>query len=152
MPPSNRGLARNFGSLLYTRKGGSFDVQLRKWAKKTEEDLGYIVLDAAQLMGDAVVQSTPFRSGRAKAHWRFGINSRPGGYDRTKRAGIDHYIDVEPLNGWKVGDNIHLYNKAPYVALLEAGMSPQAPAGSIFRDHVANWDLYVAQAARLNDF
>jgi len=150
MPPRNEGLGRSFGSLTYARRGGKFDAQLKRWADKTSEDLEYIVLDAAWSVGEAIVGQTPFRSGRAKAHWRFGINSRPGSYEPALRGTIDQAMDPTPLNSYKAGDNIHIYNKAPYVALLEAGMSPQSPPGAMFRDHIRNWDLHLAEAARKN--
>lgn len=150
MPPPDVSAFPGFGRQIYTRRGGSLDTQLRNFRHLATEDMKNVVLDAARLLGDSVVASTPYRTGRAKAHWRFGINSRPGGYDKTLRAGPDHLIDVSPLEGWTPGDNIHLYNKAPYVPLLEAGLSAQAPPGSMLQDNVRNWDLFIQQALRLN--
>lgn len=140
-----------FGVQAYTRRGGDFRQIMKRYRHLAEDELKYVVQDACLMLADDIVKATPYRTGRAKSNWKIGINGRPEEYDRIGLASRNHRIDQSPLDAYQLGDNVHIYNKAPYIGLLESGLSDQAPAGSIVREHVDNWDIYVARAVRMNE-
>lgn len=135
-----------FGSLPYKRFG-SLNAQIRAAAEEFGDQAADVIVDAMFYMGTAVKENTPHLTGRATAHWEVALNGRPGGYDPTKTEPKGQSIDVTAIESFKLGDRIHLYNKAPYVGLLESGWSDQAAPGQMLRAQAARFQEFIHRAA-----
>jgi hypothetical protein len=88
-----------------------------------------------EVVGDAPGTGTPVDTGFARANWRPSINapaSSPISFlDPTGKATISRIIIVGLR--WQVGDVFYITNRTPYIGALNAGHSPQAPAGFVQR-------------------
>lgn len=106
-----------------------------------------IIVDAVFYMGTDVKSNTPYKTGRAVAHWQVALNGRPGGYDPTRTEARGMALDVSALAEYRLGDRIHLYNKAPYGPLLEEGWSEMAAPGQMLRAQAERFQEYLDRAA-----
>lgn len=131
---------------IFTGKHG-FSAAMTEFRKRFEENTGRVIILATQMMVTQIIKSTPYLTGRAQAHWRVALNGRPGGYSPTLTSSPNPPVDISPIQGWKPGDNIHIYNKAPYAYKLEyLGWSSQSPSG-MMRVNIIKWPDFVSAAA-----
>lgn len=89
---------------------------------------------------DELLSATPARSGRAQAGWTLSTTgdhqesalfAHTGSYDAARvDAAVAETLNRLPEN---VFETLSLGNAVPYLALLEAGLSEQAPAGFVAR-------------------
>ncbi len=84
-------------------------------------------------VGRVLVPATPVKTGFARANWRATLNipsSRPLTFlDPSGQATIARIVAVS--RSWTLGDTLFIVNRAPYIEKLNAGSSPQAPAGFV---------------------
>lgn len=95
--------------------------------------LGKIVEDIGREVAVELVPGTPVDTGFARANWRPSLNSpttQPITFlDPTGAATIEKIANV--AKRWRLGDTLFIVNRAPYIGALNAGSSPQAPAGFV---------------------
>lgn len=139
-----------YGSLTYKRYGPLGD-QLAAIHRNFDAQAAAVVIDTMFYLGSAVKDNTPYRTGRATAHWMLALNGRPGGYDPNLVEGRGQAIDVKDIESYSLGDRVHLYNKAPYAAILDDGWSNQIAPGQMLRAQAARFSEFVERAARDND-
>jgi hypothetical protein len=97
---------------------------------------------ATALLQDLNHQSTPFRSGQARANWQVTINApsanfielpesvKSGVYNAGDVAdALDHGLSV--IASFSSGQTLYIANNAPYIVRLNNGSSDQAPAGFV---------------------
>lgn len=140
----------SFGILKYKRFG-PLNAQIRAVSEQFGEQTGQVLIGAMFYLGSAVKEDTPYRTGRATAHWKLALNGRPGPYDPMLTEARGMTIDIGPIEHWKPGDRIHLYNKAPYAVLLEEGWSKQAGPGQMLRHNVDRFPEFMERAAMEED-
>lgn len=137
-----------YNDTIWRAKRG-FSAQMREFTKMFEDNTGFVITGAMFLMGNAIIESTPYKTGRAQHHWALGLNERSSfPYDSSLNGSRNPDIDDGPILGWKPGDTIFLYNNAPYIGLLEDGMSTQAGPGIMVAANIARWPDFIAQSAR----
>ena len=81
----------------------------------------------------ALAIRNPKRTGRSAASWNLAVgaaNDSMKGKDYNNVPGSinDGEVDVE---GYKLGDELHVSNNQPYIRRLNAGYSAQAPAAFV---------------------
>lgn len=86
-----------------------------------------------QELAEELVPATPVDTGYARGNWRPSLNAPSpvpvSVLDPTGAATIAR-ITVTARQ-FRVGDTLFLVNRAPYIGRLNAGSSPQAPAGFV---------------------
>ncbi len=84
-------------------------------------------------IAEDLVPATPVDTGFARANWRPAIGAPPAvpvtALDPTGSAAIARITAVAKRA--KLGDTVFIVNNAPYIGALNAGSSPQAPAGFV---------------------
>lgn len=91
------------------------------------------ITQLAKNIRTAVAIRNPKRTGRSAASWNLSIgqpNDAKKGrdYDNVPGSIFDGEVDVE---GFKLGQELHISNDQPYIRRLNAGSSAQAPAGFV---------------------
>jgi hypothetical protein len=122
----------------------SFSRVIQRRGQNAEKNGAKLTRQMAGIVLENVVKATPADVGTAKSNWFVGINSRPEGtrdayapgkHGSTAGANENAAIDrgKQAIAQYKLGSNIHLTNNLPYIGLLNAGSSSQAPAGFVER-------------------
>lgn len=90
-----------------------------------------LVLKYARALRIGLATATPYRTGRARAGWNLSAKvpdlSEKGPDYNTSRAASARAGNVR-LEGYRVGDDLHITNRVFYITLLNGGSSKQAPA------------------------
>lgn len=115
-----------------SRGFGQFSRRMKVVANAVGENAAILVRKAALAADQAVVQSTPVDTGRARANWVVSIGAPrrtevgftdPGG-------GIAISAGAAVIGGYKAGQgSIFITNSVPYINELEDGSSKQARSG-----------------------
>lgn len=114
-------------------------MDLKEFSKKMKETGGRIPQNAiemkkqvALLIDRLVVMETPVKSGRARGNWQVGLGEAPTAVLETsdQSGGETLHKNESAILGASTGP-IHLTNNVPYIEMLNAGSSAQAPAGYI---------------------
>jgi len=102
---------------------------------------------AAKAYLTEVVNGTPADTGQAISSWKVGLNYQPRGVrtlvkgkaGSTRAANISAVLNIElpKIEARVTGQTIYIVNTTPYISLLNAGRSNQAPAGFIDKARVA---------------
>ncbi len=117
-----------------------FDVDLTRFAKRIDVNLGRVVKRTAFRLFDKIVRRTPVDTGRARASWDMSVGS-PGGHvqleiprdrklspSQATSTAMSHRLSdygIERL------EPIYIYNNVEYIGKLEYGHSRQAPHGMV---------------------
>lgn len=109
------------------------DRRLTRAAERLEQSIETLVEEVGSEVGRVLVPATPVDTGRARANWRPSLNapaSRPVTLtDPTGAATIARIGNVS--RSWRLGDTLYIVNRVAYIRRLNAGSSPQAPAGFV---------------------
>jgi hypothetical protein len=93
---------------------------------------GYVA-DVAKSIGEELVPTTPVKTGLARGNWRpslrVPVSAATSLADPTGRATIARIASVG--NQYRLGETMFITNHLPYIRSLNAGSSPQAPAGFV---------------------
>lgn len=102
------------------------------------------VQSCAVAVATELVESTPIDTGRAISNWDAAVGNKTQGYVQAKvpgKKGSSRGASVAEaisrmtakIRGYQAGKtaSINITNNAPYIGLLNAGSSTQAPAGFI---------------------
>jgi hypothetical protein len=90
-------------------------------------------VDFGRRLREAVAIRTPILTGRASASWNAAVGEanpaqKESPYNNPSGAPRDGIVQ---LDGFKLGDEIHVSNNRPYINSLNAGSSRKAPAGFV---------------------
>ena len=117
-----------------------FRAKLQAIADKLETSVETAVKEVAKSIFHNLIENTPIFSGTARANWQMALNSPNDNYIYDpKSVHIRGSVDYGSYNSqseqqvefYKSGDIIYITNAAPYIEALDAGRSPQAPAGYV---------------------
>lgn len=134
-------------------KGPEFEKRLRRIATRLVVRAGRAVQKAAIVADQVVTTSTPVDTGRARSNWRASLDKPASGVvgpaDRSGQSAMALARTI--ILNFKTGVNraIHITNNVPYIRLLDAGSSAQAPQGMTAKAIQAAND--VVRRARLLD-
>lgn len=117
----------------------SFDKDIAKFSKKTEEAATKIFRGTSLSLFGKIVKRTPVDTGRLRGNWFSSINVKPSG---SHNAGYEGTV-----NKVKLGDSVYFTNNLPYANVIENGSSSQAPNGMV-RVTIAEFEHIVAMNAR----
>lgn len=111
----------------------SLEVRLDRVAKRLVIGISDLVEDVARGIAEELIPATPVDTGFARGNWRPSLNAPSSEaitfLDPTGAATIQKIINVGKR--FRPGDTLFIVNRAPYIANLNAGSSPQAPEGFI---------------------
>jgi hypothetical protein len=139
-------------------KVSDFEVDVAKFAKKLELDIGVVLKKVGVEVYDDLTRMTPVDTGRARASWnmqknrintsvrRAGRYTSSGGSRRTSNAGRTPGASIVPRR-MKPTDTIFISNNLPYIKYLERGSSKQAPRG-MMKVVRRRWRGYINRAVR----
>ena len=107
----------------------SLDRLGRRLSGNVEKLMGRVIRDIAK----ELIPDTPVDTGFARANWRPSINAPAvSPITRTDPVGNATIRSISGLSRlWKVGDVFYIANNIDYIGNLNAGSSPQAPAGFV---------------------
>lgn len=105
-----------------------FARHIRGVGKTVEKNGGLLVRRAALAIDRKLVRKTPVDTGLARSNWLVGINR-----ERTEIGPILGVVGAiatgkMALTAVKTGDTVTISNNVPYIGMLNAGWSKQAPA------------------------
>ena len=104
--------------------------RLIRVSRRLENGLEKVIATVGNEIGITLLPATPVKTGFTRGNWRPTLNvpsTRPVTFlDPTGQATIARIATVS--KSWKVGDTLFIVNNTPYIELLNAGSSPQAPA------------------------
>lgn len=127
----------------------SFSDDIKRFRQKTEKRGDTVVRKTVIDLMSRVVNETPVDTGRAKGNWQVGVNQEPQGTvettDKQGNATVSKGTS-EALRG-SLGDVWYITNNLPYIGVLEAGSSAQAPKGFV-RNAAKDADQMLKRAAR----
>ena len=109
------------------------DARLRRVSRQLEQGVERYVAAIGAEIGRVLVPATPVDTGLARGNWRPSLNvpiSRPTSLPDPTGAGAVARI-ASVAQQFRIGDSLHIVNNVPYISLLNAGSSPQAPAGFV---------------------
>jgi len=123
----------------------SFSVDIEKYAKKTNVDLGKLLRGTALSMYTKIVKRTPVDTSRLQNNWQMGLNLLPvGEVPNTDTT----FAEIAKTSGAKAGDAIYIANNLEYAEAIEYGHSSvKAPLGMV-RVTIAEFKRIVEQQAR----
>lgn len=106
----------------------SFSKRMFFRAKNVSREAGKVVQEAALALDQALVLSTPVKTGRARSNWIVSITTASDQILEAKsaQAAINHGKAV--IKTHTPGKAIHITNNLPYIVALNQGSSAQAPA------------------------
>lgn len=109
-----------------------FAKRIEKVSLKIEGNAEKGVRKAVLAIDNALVNTTPVDTGRAKSNWLPNLDGPAEGTVGVggalgKTAGVVGRFDID------VNSAIHLTNNLPYIAKLDRGSSEQQPAGFVRR-------------------
>lgn len=103
---------------------GSFDSDIKKFAKKAGLEVDTVVRKVTLQAWNGVTRKTPVDTGRAKGNW----NMAEGSMNTTVNKGATQVQTYKKFSGKK---DIYITNSLPYIMALEKGSSQQAPKGMV---------------------
>lgn len=110
-----------------------FARRIQGIARSLEPRLAVTSSEAALRVLSVVVPATPVDTGRARGNWQTSLNSPANGesglLDQTGQTALAR--GRAAVAGKQYGQPIYIVNNAPYIALLNAGSSKQAPANFV---------------------
>lgn len=112
-----------------------FSKRIGRIALKIEGNVEKGLRKAALAIDNALVNTTPFDTGRARSNWLANIDAPASGTVEPTDPGTATARAAAEINKFKVGRNttIHLTNNLPYIVRLDQGWSEQRPAGFVKR-------------------
>lgn len=109
--------------------------RLARAAARLEIGVSGVIAIVGTSIGREIVPATPVDTGFARANWRPSLNAPAivpvSELDPTGQATVARIATVS--SRYRVGDTLFIVNNAPYIGALNAGSSPQAPAGFVQR-------------------
>lgn len=122
-----------------TRVGAvDFDKRMTRWGERVVINTNQGVKDLASGIVNNLISNTPKLTGQASANWQVGINRTPTDF---KEGATDYNAArmqaLKTIESRKAREVINIVNNTPYIYLLNAGSSTQAPAGFIEKAMVA---------------
>lgn len=111
----------------------TLDARLDRVADRLTVAIERYAGDLFAEIGRDLVPSTPVDTGLARGNWRPSLNvpvSRPTSLVDPTGAGAVARIESVGRQ-FHLGDTLYLVNRVPYIGRLNAGSSPQAPAGFV---------------------
>lgn len=129
---------------------GKFSSDLRKFERKTTEDILRVRGATAIKLFNAIVLDTPVLSGRLRANWRLSLNQPD--YSTTentdKNGAMAFALISDTVDSASLDDTIIMCNSLPYVKRIEyeGWSSVKAPAGMV-RKNVTRFKRLVEQQA-----
>lgn len=110
-----------------------FAQRIRQHARTAERNVGTTVIRTAGAVLSTVIPATPVDTGRARGNWQVSVGnpimSPRERLDRTGQSTIQEGIGRAQSR--RQGQDIHICNNVPYIGMLNAGSSSQAPAGFV---------------------
>lgn len=107
--------------------------RLDKISRDFSAGITAVIQSVAVAIAEELLPATPVDTGFARGNWRPALNSPPlvpiTFLDKTGQATIAKIGAV--ASRWRPGDTLFITNLAPYIVALDAGHSPQAPAGFV---------------------
>ena len=117
----------------------------RLGGKTIRKGVSKLVQEVAQGIGNTLVDATPVDTGLARSNWRATLSGPASGtipaYSPGNALGLGEGANASAAKGQqnsvikrfdiKKHSNIFITNNIPYIGLLEAGSSGQAPGGMV---------------------
>lgn len=111
----------------------ALDARLRRVTDRLGRAVEAYVADIGEKIGEELVPATPVDTGLARGNWRPSLNAPaaiPVSFlDLTGDATVARIASV--ARQYVLGDTLYIVNRVPYITLLNAGSSPQAPANFV---------------------
>lgn len=107
--------------------------RLDRLASRLEAAVEDLVGEVGAEIGREVVLATPVDTGFTRANWRGTLNApatRPVAF--TDRSGAQTVAKIRAAAAqFRIGQSLHIVNRAPAIGELNEGASPQAEAGFV---------------------
>ncbi len=107
------------------------DKRMRNISDIVFENAGILLRDVGFGVTQELVFATPVDTGLARSNWLIGVNAVPTSIQSAVSSGAATAQAAATLAFVKAGDVVYIANNVPYIWLLNAGSSRQAPAGYI---------------------
>ena len=108
----------------------TLERRLNRVSERLIESITELMRDVIEDIGDTLVPATPYLTGYARGNWRPTLNipsSTPVAIlDPTGEATKARIANVAVF--YQLGDTVYIRNNIDYIADLNRGSSPQAPA------------------------
>ena len=133
--------------------GNEFSVDIQKWIKKVDKNIGAFMLEFTQDLAEDVVTHSPVDTGYFRSSWTAKIGSpdftkgNETGGDTNSATTQSMTRIVANLIGVKGGDVVYISNNVDYGIYLEYGHSKKAPNGMV-REAISRAPSYAEKAAR----
>jgi hypothetical protein len=133
-------------------------AKLKRISASIEPNVDKLLKDVAMAVDEEVVRATPVDTGRARANWQMSLNEPAQGvlYPQpqkppTPESGAERSVAEgrDVLSQYKTGDTVYITNRLPYIGLLDAGHSAQAPANFVARSVQRARSLIKGAAGRI---
>lgn len=107
-----------------------FATNMQRMAAQVPQNIVRMQREIALDVVEHVSQGTPVDSGQASGNWKTRIGSPETGYDPGPSAGPPKsYAEAQAaLANLQHGQDVYITNNVPYIGLLNAGYSQQAPS------------------------
>ncbi len=106
---------------------------MAKVTRTIERGLERYVADVGAAIGEELVPATPVDTGLARGNWRpslrVPVSEATSLADPTGRATVARIANV--ARQFRLGQQMFIVNRLPYIRRLNAGWSSQAPAGFV---------------------
>ena len=114
---------------------GAFAVAMRRRGEEVEKGTLRAIREGFAATGAALVFSTPVDTGHARGNWQASVGiPAVGEVNRQDPSGATTLAEIVAVaNVVNVEHELFLVNNVPYIDKLNAGSSPQQPAGWIER-------------------
>lgn len=126
-----------------------FARTIRRLSRDIEDNTNELTKNVGKAVIESLVPATPVRHGFARANWQTSLDGFPESVLATRDPSGQKTIESSHavIASLQVGESIYIANNIPYITLLNAGSSRQAPAGFVLK--AVQRGLVVAQAGRI---
>lgn len=123
----------------------SFAVDVQRFAQLSNTRINTLLRRVISGILRGVVRKSPVDTGRFRANWQLGVDSRPSGViASTENNAISNALPVMPAQ--PAGHVYYIVNNLPYAQALEDGHSTQSPPGNMVSGTVAEFQQIIREA------
>ena len=106
-----------------------FATSMRNMANAVPHRIAALQREVALNVVEHVANTTPIDTGQASGNWKTAIGAPDLSWTPGPSAPLQSYSEAQRvLRGLSHGQDVYITNNVPYIALLNAGYSLQAPS------------------------
>lgn len=123
----------------------SFALEIQQFCRQTDTRINLVIRRVVLGILREVVRKSPVDTGRFRANWQLGVNSRPAGeVNSISNNAVERGLAAMPAQA--AGNIYYVVNNLDYAQALEDGHSRQSPPGNMVAGTVAEFRRIVREA------